>query len=252
MRRPWRGEEKVTEEKKIVKPSLMIGVPCYPPHVYVGHYISGLNTYGLFANQGLQLGFMPVADCALVGHARSIMVANFLNTDCTHLLMVDSDVAWLPSDVLRMMAHDVPVVGAVQADKHDRQLHIDLSGHKNLGELYDANYDPETRLIKVDRIATCFLMIQRYVFEEMAQVYPELEVREHRMLTPELEGKFFGFFETPVENHRWAGEDIRFCDLWTRMGGEIYLDPFVELTHVVRHPVSASLAGFMGLTDDRG
>ena len=48
-----------------------------------------------------------------VERARNVLTKNFLESDCTHLLFVDSDIAFLPRDVQRIISHDEDVVGGI-------------------------------------------------------------------------------------------------------------------------------------------
>ena len=44
----------------------------------------------------------------------------------------------------------------------------------------------------------------------------------------------YAFFDTHIdeEDRRYLSEDYRFCRLWQKLGGEIWLDPKTELNHV--------------------
>lgn len=230
--------------------SLLIGVPCYPPSVSIHHYFSGLRTLALLLEQRLPCAITAAADCALVGHARADLVAQFLATDATHLLMVDADVGWEPGDVLRLLDHNVPLVSAVQIDKHRHTLFLSgKEGSSETEEFIRNRYDPTTQLIRVDRAATCFMLIRRDVIERMIEAYPTHKVTPGRFGTPGTAEHFYGFFEQPVrDDGTWPGEDIQFCELWRAIGGELYVDPWVTLMHVVRKPIAGNLALSLGLS----
>ena len=48
-----------------------------------------------------------------VERARNILTANFLESDCTHLLFIDADIGFSAEDVARIASHDQPVVGGM-------------------------------------------------------------------------------------------------------------------------------------------
>ena len=48
-----------------------------------------------------------------VERARNVLTANFLASDCTHLLFIDSDIAFTPRDVQRIISHEEEVVGGI-------------------------------------------------------------------------------------------------------------------------------------------
>src|SRR5689334_13146254 len=51
--------------------------------------------------------------------ARNELVAEFLATDCTDLLFVDSDMGWRPNDALRLLASEREVIGGVGRKRVD-------------------------------------------------------------------------------------------------------------------------------------
>lgn len=234
------------------KPSLMVATPTYTGSVRYEHYSSALETSALMHNMGVQTRFVVVAECPWVGHARADAAAQFLASTShpdDRLLFIDADVSWHGDDVIRMMRHNVEFVGAVQRDKHTHRMLVGAKGKKP-GDKHSFKYDPYSELLgPVARIATCFMMLKRSVFEKLIEAYPEMHVENARFAQGHgLAPHFYGFFEQPVvrmgegQSSRWPGEDTRFCDLWTAIGGEIFIDPWIELTHTVFHPMTGRLA----------
>lgn len=234
------------------KPSLTIATPTYTGTVRYEHYLSALQTQTILADSGVQARVIVVAECPWVGHARADAVAQFLaatkHSD-DRLLFIDADVSWHAEDVLRMMRHNVEFVGAVQCDKHTGRMLIGAKG-KQPGDTHRFKFDPYTELLgPIQRIATCFMMLKRSVFEKMIKAYPEAHVENARFARQRgLAEWFYGFFGQPVIPHvygdsaSWPGEDTHFCDLWVQTGGEIFVDPYVQLTHTVFHPMTGRLA----------
>jgi len=57
-----------------------------------------------------------------------------------------------------------------------------------------------------------------------------------------LDNHWYTFFETDVHpEHGYLGEDIAFCNLWTKIGGKIYADAKTSLTHYGGHAYKGSL-----------
>src|SRR5512145_316867 len=89
------------------------------PRVYIGYPHSGViwHEFHLSVMRALQedhgFGVMAAGGyggAASVARTRNKIVAHFLETDCTHLLMTDPDGAWPPSAIKRLLEHKVPIV----------------------------------------------------------------------------------------------------------------------------------------------
>ena len=154
-----------------------------------------------------------------IGAARDRCAGRFLRSDCTHLLFVDNDIGFTARDVRRIIAHELDVVGGCYPLKQDGKPTLVLS------PVEGSEIDQATGLQECIAIGTGFLCIKREVFERF------------RMGTPHLaylaEGDFqeHHYFNAHVSNGRLWGEDIAFCHGWRAMGGKIYADWGIQLTH---------------------
>lgn len=97
-----------------------------------------------------------------VAMARNSLTADFLASDCTHLLFIDNDLLFTPADVERITSHDEPIVGGMYPLKIDG----DLQWCGNT--LLPASPPPrEDGLQEVRYIGTGFICIARDVFESI-------------------------------------------------------------------------------------
>jgi hypothetical protein len=80
------------------------------------------------------------------------------------------------------------------------------------------------------------MCLTREVFARLKDAYPERGYSHYQ-----FEGH--AFFHAPVVNGRLYGEDTRFCADWTELGGKVWLDPELKLTH---HGGSVSYPGHIG------
>lgn len=92
----------------------------------------------------------------------------------------------------------------------------------------------ENFLVEVGRIATGFLMIKREVIEKMIKQYPDSRYN------PDNLGEATDFYEFPyyyalfdcgIQNNQYLSEDWLFCDRWRKMGGKVYADITISLSH---------------------
>lgn len=198
---------------------LFVGIPAYDGTVGIETVRSLLNEQGAAALLGveMQVGLLP--GCSLITMARNQLVADFLATDCDRLVFVDADVSWQPGDLIGLALKPVDVVGGAYRYKKDEEAYpvrwLDRP------ELWD---DPETHLLEVESVPGGFLAISRRAFERLRDAHPR-RAYEH-------EGRqFHGFFHAPVEDGRIWGEDTAFCNDWRAIGGQVWLDPYLTLTH---------------------
>jgi len=90
--------------------------------------------------------------------------------------------------------------------------------------------------VKSRYAGTGFLMIRRSVLEAMIDRYPELRyTHEHKAGDP-LAGSRWrsALFNCMIDKLTgfYLSEDFSFCQRWTEMGGEIWVDYMSRLDHV--------------------
>jgi len=163
---------------------------------------------------------------SLVARARNNLAADFLASDCTHLLWIDSDILFDYEHVERLLSHEVDVVGGLYAIKdQDRPRWCCnlLPGGKLKGDLAPAQ---ET--------GTGFLLTTRRVYEALQEDHPE------RFYTCDFDKvSKFDFFPTGVRNGRYLSEDWAFCWDCRAAGFEVWVDSECKVDHlgIARYPL---------------
>jgi hypothetical protein len=100
---------------------------------------------------------------------------------------------------------------------------------------------------------TGFMLIERSVFERLAQALPELRYTPDRMEDEAAAAwphhRFFDVWAEPG-NGRYLSEDFAFCRRWQSIGGQVFVDTRSRLTHtgtrVYRGDYARSLAASAG------
>ena len=170
---------------------------------------------------------------SLVTHARNNCVLEFLKTDCTKLLFIDSDIGFEPENIWRLLRKNEDVVLAPYVVKT-------YSGEENNN--FVVHYkDPnniavdEQGFIEIEAGPAGFMMIDRKVFEKLHEAYPEKKVFIRHLIEGVVteEPNYYTYFDcsTSENGHSGVGEDLAFCNLWTKIGGKIYCDAHAKLTH---------------------
>lgn len=163
-----------------------------------------------------------------IGRARNNCVAEFLKSDCTEMLFVDTDLIFSPEHVARIVTHDVDIVGGCYPKKQ-MELGWVLNAHTDYP-------DPQSDgLHRVRYVGTGFMRIRRSVFERMAAAYPELSYEPDSGETGETKHDFFQFGvyrPTPDAPGRYLSEDWYFCQRALDMNIPVYADTGIILKHV--------------------
>lgn len=179
---------------------------------------------GLMAEQALALGLGDefqvhfMSGNAGIVQGRNQLAHEFMESGFDRLVFLDSDVTFEPGALIKLAYMPFDFVGGCYR-------------HKQAEETYPINWlkKPELwvnkyGLIEVETLPTGFLALSRKVFEAMRESFPE------RTLT-HFGHPSFSYFQMPIENGVLFGEDVFFCKEWRKLGGKVYLDPEIKLTH---------------------
>ena len=102
---------------------------------------------------------------------------------------------------------------------------------------YNVNYlDKEIKIEKnlteVKHIATGFMLIKRGVIEKMIEAYPSTKyIDDVGFLSNEENNYAYALFDCGVENEHYLSEDWMFCSRWSKIGGKLWIDVSINLSH---------------------
>ena len=221
----------------------------------------------LCANYGIEVRFFYLFNESLITRARNYLVDEFLRSDSTHLMFIDSDIGFDPNDVLALMALCDPgsdkevmcgpypkktiawekikqAVDKGYADENPNKL-------ENLVGDYVFNPVADKLEMRLDEPAevmeggTGFMMVQRSAFEKFAEAYPEYSYKPDHVRTKHFDGsrEIMAYFDTIIDpdSKRYLSEDYMFCQ-WARKAGiKVWLCPWMELQHVGSYVFGGSL-----------
>jgi hypothetical protein len=171
-----------------------------------------------------------VRGVSILPQARNEIAARFLASDCDDLLCIDDDMGWGPRAVLRLLASDKPFCGAIYRKKDDFPPRFFPFNFHWVGEPGATPAD-EDGFVRFNRIGSGFMMVAREVFERLIEAHPDWKQPGPASLLPHIRERFHTFFRF-LDNGEGTSEDYAFCDAWTALGGEIWIDQTAELVHV--------------------
>jgi len=209
----------------LVGKKLFIGLPAYDFKISVKMAIA-LAEFCVKAQQhGVSIQISNVSGCSVVSRVRNIIANEFLESQAEHLLMIDSDMTFNADDIFRILAwsQTKPIVAAVGVARKKEKVYF-----SSLDQDEDNNIIMDRMgLVKVKRVGTGFIMIQRKVFEVMRDAHPEWKYMDQN--TGKVLQSFFDFKSTP---DGYVGEDYVFCDRAHEHGFTAWVDPTIKLGHM--------------------
>jgi hypothetical protein len=191
---------------------------------------------------GVRTAFFSICNESLVQRARNYIADEFLRSNFTHLLFVDTDIIFTPDQVIHLLRTGKELIGAqypkktipwnemrtfVQAGETD---HLDrIAG----GLVYNG---PCEDIVETDILMTGFMLVERSVFLKLTLAYPEYYYRpDHERLEnfcSKRQIQLFFSSEIDPETQRLVSEYEFFCKMWRKIGGKIYTCPKIVIQHI--------------------
>ena len=190
---------------------LFIATPCY------GGMCNGIYTKCVvdLANLATQIGF-PIQyymlfNESLITRARNYSVDEFMRSDATHFLFIDSDVGFAPMDVITLMLlqrhnseNDYDIIGGAYPKKCISWEKIKMAVDKGFADKDPENlsafvgdyvFNPKSGTniqisepCEVLEIGTGFMMVKRSAFEKFRDAHPELLYKPDHVRTEHFDG----------------------------------------------------------------
>lgn len=214
-----------------MKEKLFIPVICYNHMANTEFMISLIKLTHHLRDNGVNYCLYPIVFESLIPRARNAATAHFLNSDCSHLFFIDSDIEFDPESVLKLLRHNKEVVAGVYPKKYYMWNRI-FAGEEGVDFVLGGGvYFNEDGLIETTYLPTGFLMIKRDVFIKIASNKPELKYKNDIDAYGQLD-TFYNFFRSGVHNEIYESEDWGFCSIWRELGGTLLIDPTIKLGHI--------------------
>lgn len=153
--------------------------------------------------------------CSIISVGRNAAAHAAVQTEATHLFILDTDMVFPSTTLHRLLSHDARIVGSSYLGRHTprRMNHRLLDGSFNIPQV--------TGVSEVEYIGAGCMLIQTDVFKKMP--YPWYDVKH-------LE---------PSGPNSYIGEDVFFCQKARECGETVLVD--WDLSHTVRHVGSLHL-----------
>lgn len=180
-----------------------------------------------------------VMKSSLVTQGRQLCVSGFMESNCTHLLFIDSDISFNFKIIERMINYNKDIclvpypIKGLDFDKIKKRIKegCDIDP-RVLGNQYTmsvpdpSNVRVENGFIEVERGPAGCMLIKREVIEALIKEYPEFTINQHTLIDGKLVTRkhMYNFFDTywNKDDKTYTGEDFYFCKLCKHAGIKMY------------------------------
>lgn len=217
---------------------------------------------------GLDLRSYFLFNESLITRARNYCVDEFMRSDCTHMMFIDSDIGFDPRDIIAMMAlqsedSEYDVLAGPYPKKTISWEKIKMAVDKGIADedptvlekfVGDYVFNPKANTtqvridepVEVSEVGTGFMMTRRSAFEKFAKAYPDYSYRPDHVRTEHFDGtrEIMQYFQAEIDpaSKRYLSEDYWFCQKLMAIGGKIWYCPWMKLQHVGSYIFGGSLA----------
>lgn len=261
------------DQDQMKKWNILIAIPCYDRQISEPTMMSVIKTIMYFRDYNIKFGIATITD-SLISRARNNMAAKFLaNEKLTHMMFIDADIGFEPEDVIKLLWHEQEIITAaypIKSINWDAVKENVIKGiePENLLEnsvrfvvnpvkrsnLPIDGIEEEKKIsivngaIEIFDAGTGFMLIKREAFTKLIEKYPHLKYSDDTGGLNEDEKKFtYAFFNSYIDTHlnRFLSEDYGFCRYWQDIGGKVWVDPMIKLSHLGRIEYKGSMITYL-------
>jgi hypothetical protein len=261
--------------EKLRQNKLFVATPMYGGMAHGLYMKSSLDLQNIMNKYGIECKFSFLFNESLITRARNYLVDEFLRSNCTHMLFLDSDISYSGQDIIALMALDKEVIGApypkkainwrniIEAIKKNPDIEVDevqkLVGDYVFNVVKGTKSFSVTEPLEVMEIGTGYMMIKREVFDKMKEAYPQIHYKPDHVGQKNFDGSRYihAYFDTVIDtkesitgggSDRYLSEDYMFCQMWRKIGGQIFLCPWMKTQHVGTYAFSGNMPAVANYT----
>lgn len=255
------------DKEKIKQQKLFLATPMYGG-MCGGIYARSLaDLTALFTHHGIPLQMYLLFNESLITRARNYCCDEFMRSDCTHMLFIDSDIGFNAQDVLAllilsMQRPDIDIIGAPYPKKCISWEKVLQAANKGLGDkdpnelekfVGDYVFNPKNgqaqipigEPVEVLEIGTGFMLFKKSTLQKFQEAFPQYAYRPDHARTQHFDGsrKIMQFFQAEIDpkSERYLSEDYWFSQKCQELNLKTFLCPWMKLQHMGSYVFSGSL-----------
>lgn len=258
---------------ELQKKSLFVATPMYGGQCFGSYTKSLLDLSRVCQSYGIPVQFSFIFNESLITRARNYLVDEFLRSQHTHMMFIDSDIDFNPMDIIALLALDKPIVGGPYPKKclaweniYDA-VKYGMVPNDDRGKLADFAGDfvfnavpgtTEIRLneaVEVLEIGTGFMLVERSVFTKFTEAYPQYWYNPDHNRSAAFDGsrQIYQFFQAEIEpvHGRYLSEDYWFCQKARAAGMGVWFCPWMVIKHHGTYIYSGSIPAMAAVSNER-
>ncbi len=225
-----------------------------------GMYTKATNDLSMLCTSaGIKLKYYFLFNESLVQRARNYIVDEFLRSDFTHLMFIDSDIGFDARDVLGLLGlqtqypEKYDIITAPYPKKTIAWEKVKKAADAGVADdnpfelerfVSDFVFNPVAgktsfelnEPVEVREAGTGFMLIPRTVLEKYRDAYPELAYLPDHARTEKFDGsrEIHAYFDCIIdpETKRYLSEDYFFCRKAREAGMSVWMCPWMKINHV--------------------
>ena len=205
--------------------NVMIATPAYDGKVNIQYVLSFASTMQTLQVHGINVTPLITASGSLLVAERNRIIKAFWESECTHLLCIDSDLGWPAQAVLAMLDADKEFIAGVYPARGESNLFLFRPALTETNSIIS-----EKHLLKMEYIPSGFMLLSRSLIKRMRDKFPELHFEPKNKEAVNAQDGYC-FFNTEVWEGEFWGEDYVFCRRAREAGAEIWVDPLIQFDH---------------------
>lgn len=226
----------ITEKNYVpAKMKVAFATPYYMSQGFSHHADSMIHTIIMLEKAGIEWELLRVNGDSYVDRAKNTIAAEFLDSDCTDLIMIDSDEQWHPQAIARLLQHPEWVVAGAYPFKNNWGrfagnpkivMKDGVAQYANFRSLPDGAH-----LLEAHNVAGGFLRIKRPALVQFAKAFPEAIYTDAFAWPDKPDRIYTAFFMCDIENFERYGEDAYFSRKMQEAGIQLWIDPNISIIH---------------------
>lgn len=254
--------------EELRKYKLFVATPMYGGQCAGMYTRSMADLSSLCTQYGIGLQLYYLFNESLITRARNYCCDEFMRSDCTHLMFIDSDIGFNPNDVIALLAlsitnPDYHVIGGPYPKKCISWEKIKMAVDKGLADEDPQNLEnfvgdyvfnpkggqqsiPLNEPVEVLEIGTGFMMMTKDTLSAYEVAFPDLRYKPDHVRTESFDGSrmIHAYFDTIIDpdTKRYLSEDYMFCYNVQKMGRKVWFCPWMQMQHVGSYIFGGSLA----------
>ena len=206
---------------------------------------------------------------SLITRARNYCVDEFMRSDYTHLMFIDSDIGFDPNDVITLAAlmdHEDPKGKKIMCGPYPKKTiaweKIKAAVDKGFADedpgrlenyVGDYVFNPTgnqkqvslNEPVKVLEGGTGFMMVTKDAFHKFDEAYPDYKYKPDHVRTKHFDGSRYisMYFQALIDedSERYLSEDYMFCQWMRKCGVDTWMAPWMKLMHTGSYTFGGSL-----------